>query len=700
MNGIKLFKPLPLAISVLSTALALPGLAYGQKTYGDTAIKTKEIVKKIRAAEIAIEAKRIVNGMTLNEKVGQKIMMAFAKWCEDDTPCTTPKDLTTLPVAVSENLRSYPLGGVILFASNLENLDQSAELVKQFKNTRRTDREIDLFIGIDQEGGNVFRLPRTKATSLPGNMALGAAYEGTKKQGLSLKAGQVLASEMAALGMNVNFAPVVDVNSNPKNPVINVRAYGDDPATISLLAQRAAKGMADQGVVGVFKHYPGHGDTEVDSHTGLPSVNKSRSDAEKIDLAPYREAISAGHVPDMIMTAHIQYPALDPSSIATAHGDINTPATLSRQMMQHILREQLQYRGVTITDALNMQAITRYFSPEEAVIKAFQAGVDIALMPVSVERPADLSKLTTLINNVANAVTQKIINEREFNQSVTRIVKLKLKRCVTPNRNQPWCKPTPNLGVIGSADHRDIEREITQKSTTVLMNNEHTLPLQDRQKKIFILTPWGEQAHAIKTRFVKHGYQDNDITTKKLSETTWEDRKREIEKADIMLFGTLSSKQETMENTSPPKINEAPSRSVRSPLSSWCPDNRVLGSLVFNVAEDACPTLSRVQRAAAESEAQQIRSAMEYAKEKGKTIIHISLRAPYDIVNYDDLADATVATYSYYGDNNDDKGLRGPAMPALVDVLVGEICPIGKLPVTISAEYPRGSGVEYPSACP
>lgn len=204
----------------------------------------------------------------------------------------------------------------------------------------------------------------------------------------------MLASELAAVGMNVNFAPVVDVNSNPLNPVINVRAYGDDPAMVGLLGRHMARGMAHAGVISAFKHFPGHGDAATDSHYGLPRVDKSRADAYATDLAPYRASIDLGEAPEMIMTAHIQYPSLDETRVATRTGEsILVPATMSRKIQHDLLRGEFGYRGVTVSDALDMDAIANHFDPDQAVINLFRADVDIALMPVEFRTAGQADRL-------------------------------------------------------------------------------------------------------------------------------------------------------------------------------------------------------------------------------------------------------------------------------------------------------------------
>ncbi|WJF92141.1 glycoside hydrolase family 3 N-terminal domain-containing protein [Paraburkholderia bonniea] len=647
------------------------------------------------------KAEKIVNSMTTREKVGQKIMMAFRYWCAPSQPACTD-GLTELPPAVVSAVKQNSIGGVILYADNLVDANQTKQLTSQYKSAVRQDAPVGLLIGVDEEGGNVFRLPRTTATSFPGNMALGAAYEATKDGQLAFNQGRVLATEIAAVGFNVNFAPDVDVNSNPLNPVINVRSYGDDPATVGLLGGLSAQGMASQGVIATFKHFPGHGDTATDSHYGLPIVNKSRADAYAVDLAPYRQAIQSGQIPDMVMTAHIQYPALDNTQIVTRTGEqMIAPATMSRKIQHDILRGELGFRGVTITDALDMQGISSFFEQSDAVLKVFQADVDIALMPVEFRTEADSGRLAALIDRVSAAIDAGQVDRAELDRSVRRIVQMKLLRGITANGP---AQPMPDLSVIGSQAHRAIEQDITQKSITLVHNAKGVLPLQaqgTQGKRIFILTPWGEQAEAMRRRFDELGYPL--VSGKKLGDTPWPEQKQAIDAADIVIVGTLSSSVTPVERDGDPDAQPPAAKSF-AVQPSLAVANGMNGSLVFNVDENPLSrsSLGRSLAAAEPSEAQQMRYAMEYAKAEHKTVLHVSMRAPYDVIAYDDIADAALATYSYYGY---EAGLRGPSMPAVVDVMLGIQRPVGKLPVMIWAQnpdgtpgalrYPRGFGLQY-----
>ena len=607
-------------------------------------------------------ASLILEGLTLREKIGQKLLVAFRYWCPDDQPACTVST-TRFNSAMGDALRDNAIGGVILFGNNLASLEQSRTLISDLRTVPPVAGALGLLLGVDEEGGSVFRLPRRSATVFPGSKALGAPWHGSGDDRMAYDQGAVLAAEIAALGFNLNFAPVVDINSNPLNPVINVRAFGDDVRTVSLLARRMLQGMAAQGVIGAYKHFPGHGDTQTDSHVGLPVVNKSRDDAYAIDLAPYRLAIEAGEAPEMIMTAHIQYPALDNTLILTRTGEpIIAPATMSRKIQHEILRGELGFQGVTISDAMDMKAIAGFFAQADAVIKAFQADVDIALMPVEFRTSGQAGLLSGLVDEVVAAVEAGDIDRQELDQSVLRIVRMKLRNGIASGQGG---RPQPELNVIGSPAHCAIEQRITGQSITLIRNQGAALPLQDQCARVLILTPWNEQAEALRRRFVEAGYPALLLTGKSLRGIAWTEIKQAINAADTVIFGTSS----------------------------------ILASAVERNA-DADQLLSG---ATVQSSLQWVRCAMEYAKSRRKLAIHLTMCAPYDVVNFDDIADATLATYSSRGY---DRGLLGPALPVAADVILGRHAPVGRLPVDIFAlaeggspgalRYPRGAGLGYP----
>ena len=286
--------------------------------------------------------------LTREQKVGQVFMLGF--------------EGTSLTEANRALIHDLHLGGVTLFARNIEDGQQLARLNADLQSVADP---VPLFISADQEGGLVVRVTRG-ATIFSGNMAVGA----TGDPGLARKVAQAQATELLAMGVNMNLAPVVDVNTNPLNPVIGVRAFGSEPGLVSQMGSAAVEGLQLGGVSAVAKHFPGHGDTAVDSHLDLPVVPHPLERLEALELQPFRAAIQAGV--DGVMTAHVYAPVLEPAAAR--------PATLSHAILTGLLRERLGYTGLILTDALDMGAIKRDRGAAEAAVEAFEAGADLLLV--------------------------------------------------------------------------------------------------------------------------------------------------------------------------------------------------------------------------------------------------------------------------------------------------------------------------------
>lgn len=592
--------------------------------------------------------KQAVKNMTLEEKIGQKIMLDFRYWDPDGG---SQRDMTAPDTTIGKLITDNYIGGVILFANNLKDTAQIKKLTDWYA-AMKISGSIRLFIGTDNEGGNVFRLPRDDYTAFPGNMALCAAIEGGADAQLAAEQGQQMARDMLSLKINTNFAPVVDVNTNPFNPVINVRAFSDDVSTVSRLAQKITAGMKQQGLMTAYKHFPGHGSTSTDSHTGLPRVDRSRKEAFEIDIAPYKQAIDSGTAPDMVMTAHIQYPALDNSQVLTRQGEkITVPATMSREIQTRILRGELGYAGVTISDALDMGAIADHFSPETTLENVFIAGVDIALMPVSLSSPAQASRLSELVRYAVERVKKGRISEADIDASVERILTLK-KQYGLLSVEKPIAVGTSSLAC-------NPEKSIADGAITVVINRQSLLPLKDNNLRYFILTPWGEQARGIAAVMTREGY--SHVVAAKEAELNDTQIRAHIAACDVFLLGTMSTSFTPAEGDS---VDAGATTGKNPPYTGW----------------------------------------LKYAASLGKKRVHLSLRAPYDIVSYAENTDAAVATYSYYGYEN--LLWRSHAMISLAEILTGKRRPQGKLPVNTWYEYdvktnsgkvafPIGYGLEW-----
>lgn len=288
--------------------------------------------------------------MTLQEQIGQRLVTGFPG--------------TELTDDFRRVVREDKIANVILFRENIESCAQLRRICAEIQRLVREATGHGAFITIDQEGGTVTRLP-ADAVNVPGAMAIAATGDAEN----AYRAGLLTGRELRALGVNFDLAPSVDVNNNPKNPVIGARSYGDEPGTVSRYAARMIQGLLDGGVLCSAKHFPGHGDTDADSHLALPCVDKSREALEQTELAPFRAAVAAG-VP-AVMTTHILFPQLEPGGV---------PATMSRRIMTGLLREDMGFDGLIISDCMEMRAIKDHFGTVNGVIAAMAAGVDLVFV--------------------------------------------------------------------------------------------------------------------------------------------------------------------------------------------------------------------------------------------------------------------------------------------------------------------------------
>jgi beta-N-acetylhexosaminidase len=334
-----------------------------------------------------------VENMSLSEKVGQLFMVGF----NSQTIDSENKDL----------IENYHVGGVIYFTRNIENLEQTQKLSKSLQNLAlNSGAKIPIFIAVDQEGGKVRRIK--DLSYFPANQVLGAAgnLERTRKTAV------VTARELKDVGVNLNLAPVLDVNNNPNNPVIGERSFGAEPELVTEMGMAYIKGLQSEGVIAAAKHFPGHGDTTTDSHTELPVINHSRARLDAVELYPFKKAIEVGV--EVIMAAHIYFPAIE--------AEAGIPATLSKAVLTDLLRGELDFKGLIITDDLEMGAITKNFGTVSGAVRSIKAGSDIVLISHSY----DLQK--EAVEAVTAAVKNGEITKKRIKESVKRIIKLKVKR--------------------------------------------------------------------------------------------------------------------------------------------------------------------------------------------------------------------------------------------------------------------------------
>ena len=404
-----------------------------------------------RAGERWVQA--TIKKMTLDEKVGQLVVSSF-----ESTFVPSDSDVYD---ALARVVHGAHVGGFHAFGGSERapavllnptygtvTLGQPLEAASLL-NRLQTISPVPLLNTADFEAGVGFRI--AGATAFPRAMAFGAAGDDR----LAYEAGRVTAVEARALGIHVNFAPVVDVNNNPRNPVINTRSFGEDPARVGLLASAYARGLRAGGALATLKHFPGHGDTDVDSHLGLPIIKHPRERLDQLELLPFRAGIAAGA--GGVMTAHIEMPALDPSK--------GIPTTLSRPIVTGVLRDGIGFRGLIYTDSMGMQGVTAQFSPGEAAVRAIRAGNDVVL-----HSPDDQAAF----QGIKSAVENGEIPQTQINASVERI--LRAKAIVGLHRTK-----LVNLdGVatsVGSRAHKAVAREVSQRSLTLIKDERNSVPL-------------------------------------------------------------------------------------------------------------------------------------------------------------------------------------------------------------------------------
>ncbi|WP_245615851.1 beta-N-acetylhexosaminidase [Andreprevotia chitinilytica] len=352
--------------------------------------------------------------MTLVQKTGQLLMAGFAGFEPNEH--------------IEKLIRERHLGGVILFRRNVESPTQVARLCRLLQEINAEVSDVPLLIGIDQEGGMVMRI-EDGMTPLPSPLAFQAAGSVDDCRELT----RIANTELAALGININFAPSFDVNNNRNNPVIGVRAFGEDVATVCDYAGAALAGIHAAGMLATAKHFPGHGDTDTDSHLGLPRVPHDRARLDTVELAPFRAAIAAGV--DAVMSAHVAFPAVEP--------DPDTPATMSRAVLTGLLRDELGFGGVVFTDCLEMDAIAKGPGTVAGALRSLQAGADVLLISHTPERQHGF--LDALQASVINGE----IDEATVDTAVARILALKAK---LPDWRSLPIDPTPLLRTPAALD--------------------------------------------------------------------------------------------------------------------------------------------------------------------------------------------------------------------------------------------------------
>jgi beta-glucosidase-like glycosyl hydrolase len=403
--------------------------------------------------------------MSLDEKIGQMIVSSFSStFISSDS-----EEYDRLSRLVSK----YRIGGFHVFGGAepipqvLLNPTYGAVILGQpleaasMHNRLQAISPVPLMNSADFETGVGMRI--SGATTFPKAMAFGAA--GDEK--LAYEAGRITGVEARAIGVQVNFAPVVDVNNNSRNPVINVRSFGEDPARVGALGAAFVRGMQSAGVIATLKHFPGHGDTDVDSHLGLPVIQKPREQLDRVELPPFRAGIAADV--GAVMSAHIEVPSLDPAA--------NTPGTLSRPMVTDLLRNELGFKGLIYTDSMGMAGVTRLYDPAAAAVRAVKAGNDIVL-----HSPDDEKAL----EGIKAAVENGEIPMAQIDASVMRILEAKARVGLHKTK-------LVNLdavsSIVGARAHKAVASEVSQRSITLIKDERNDVPLKlSREASVLYLS--------------------------------------------------------------------------------------------------------------------------------------------------------------------------------------------------------------------
>ncbi len=595
----------------------------------------------------------MISSMSTRQKLAQMMIIALRS---DSNNSKTAKSITP---EYAEKIREYDFGGIILFSGNMSDVDQTVNLIRDAQTAAMgSEPGIPMFICVDQEGGMINRI--SYGTTFPGNMALAA----TGNPEYARQSAALIGSEMAALGFNVDFAPVSDVNNNPANPIIGTRSFSDDPALTSQFVSAYVEGLDQSGIISSLKHFPGHGNVGEDSHTGLPSSDLDLEQLKTCELIPFKQGIGSGA--DMIMTAHIQFPNIETGTYTSIKDgrNITLPATLSRTIITGVLRNELKYDGVVITDAMDMGAIADNFNIVEASTLAINADVDILLCPVNLfgdKNSNTFSMIDNYLNSLEENVKNGIISESELDDSLRRILRLKIDSGIIDNTLSSSISDHLLYAntYIGCSDNHMSEWKITQEAMTLLKNENNALPLSgNTDDKTLILIPSEKRRPSVEyalKRLVCEGNMGAANTS-------------------IICYNGLTIYNNTLKNA----LNSSKNVVI---LSQSTDKNDLVCSIIDQV----------------------------HASE-GKKVILISLNLPYDVANYEN-ADAVICAYNAYGSAYDFVG-NGPFnlnLAVSICSAFGQSVPNGKLPVDIpkvSADstgkiiysdeimYNRGSGLQ------
>ena len=588
-------------------------------------------------------AQQIVAKMSPREKIGQVLMLDVRNWGKN--AAGEPQGVTVLPTELAKVINDYRLGSVILFRENFINTPQSYQLIQDLQ---QASYQLPLLISTDQEGGYVTRL--REGTEMPGNMALAA----TRDANMAQQVGEVHGSELNALGVNINFAPVVDINTNQNNPVIGVRSFSSNIALVNEMSGAYIKGLQQNSVLATAKHFPGHGNVETDSHFGLPLVPYTESEWRQSDLLPFKYVIEQGI--DAVITAHIIVPALDDTKVVSKKDgtEIGLPATLSKKIITGILRDELKFNGLIFTDAMDMGAITENFGANEAVEMALMAGSDVIVMPVHVWDQQGIEQLEDLYHYLETQYYKDPAFASRLQEAAAQVVQTKLaKKIVAHNPHTLEFAQS----VVASPAHKSYEQKVAEHAIT-LIKNDNLLPYSlSAQNNLLVISDENTR---------------NDIIRSELQ--------------------NIASQLENQEITVSSLAYKLDQETVPANLEESIKANDLVILVTYNL---------KTQGRAAQQ-------TIDKARELGIPLVVISSRNPYDIAYLDNVT-ANLAIYGITGfdvTNNNRNSLEANIRAGIrtlfkndTDILFFNV-PSGKLPVDIKSPegeiiYPFGHGLTY-----
>ncbi len=663
----------------------------------DGALPVATDILQAMAVPEATDIDTMIERMTLEEKIAQMIIVASRTWDGQNTTNLAAAD------GLAEVLRKHQYGGVILYANNVQTATQTAQLVSDLQNNNMAaaisegTKHVPYFMAVDEEGGVVVRF--ATGTRMTGSMAVGAT--GAQAANNALLTGQVLGEESAVLGFNVDFAPSVDVNSNPSNPIIGTRSFSDDPDAVGPLGAAFVEGLSSSNVIATLKHFPGHGDTATDTHIETATVNKTIDQLRACELVPFAALADSA---DMIMTAHVTLPLYD-DEVTFADGTKGYyPATMSTKVINGLLRGELGYDGVVITDALEMGAMgTKALVPGEkgsseycanVAEKVINAGCDILLLPCDLTNANVGTFYDEYIEKIAAKVTAGTISQARIDQSVRRILELKSSYGIfDPTRTDvPVFHPSADAeDVVGSAEHHATERQIARQAVTLVKNDNNTLPISGFHGSVVLLgRVQGDNktiAYVVRS-LQEQGLIAQDAYVRNLAAGTTSGSPDSAMQVTIDYYAGGSEPHYTDELAA--AIAQADT--VVCMTASW-------GS---GTLATTSPTHQGVVRAMTDTHA------------AGGRFVFMANNLPYDVARYQD-ADAALLTYMSSGFTGVDPATDGSYnanVIAGIEALFDAVQPTGTLPVmlptltenadgsvsfTSEALYPRGHGLTYPA---